>query len=153
MLPEDTFFKLWSEKCKMMCYINHDILVTMVTKRTRWPTLFLLKFTSVTLKESLYQIWGKFMEWKFCDRITLRAFLTASPPSSLPTPPPCNLSQAKDGQRWSLGGTSCFVFVKTEVVPESSWNNFVLLPFAIFSLFFFLDLHGDCSQSNYTVHP
>ena len=48
-----------------MCYINHDILVTMVTKRTRWPPLFLLKFMSGTLKESLYQIWGKFMAWKF----------------------------------------------------------------------------------------
>ena len=68
----EKFFKLWSEKCKMLCYINHDILVTMVTKRTRWPPLFLLKFTSGTLKESLYQIWGKFMEWKLRDRITLR---------------------------------------------------------------------------------
>ena len=38
-----TFFKFWSEKCKMLCYINHDILVTMVTKRTRWPPLFLVK--------------------------------------------------------------------------------------------------------------
>ena len=31
----ETFFKLWSEKCKMLCYINH-LLVTMVAKRTRW---------------------------------------------------------------------------------------------------------------------
>ena len=68
----ETFFKLWSEKCKMLCYINHYILVTMVTKQTRWPPLFLLKFTSATLKEYLYQIWGKFMEWKLRDRITLK---------------------------------------------------------------------------------
>ena len=26
--------KLWSEKCKMLCYVNLDILVTMVTKWT-----------------------------------------------------------------------------------------------------------------------
>ena len=31
----ETFFKLWSEKCKMLCYINHDILVTKVTKWTQ----------------------------------------------------------------------------------------------------------------------
>ena len=30
----ETFFKLWSEKCKILCYINHYILVTMATKRT-----------------------------------------------------------------------------------------------------------------------
>ena len=73
MLPEEKYFKLWSEKCKILCYINHYILVTMVTKWTLWPPLFLLKFASGTLKESLYQIWGKFMEWKLCDRI-LRFF-------------------------------------------------------------------------------
>ena len=61
----ETFFKLWSEKCKMLCFINHDILVTMLTKRTRW--------LSGTLKEdSLYQIRGKFTEWKLPDRIILR---------------------------------------------------------------------------------
>ena len=27
----------------MLCYINHDILVTMVTKRTRWPPLLFAK--------------------------------------------------------------------------------------------------------------
>ena len=38
----------------------------------RWtPRLFSLKFTSGTQKESLYQIWGKFMEWKLHDHITL----------------------------------------------------------------------------------
>ena len=58
MLPEEKYFKLWSEKCKILCYINHDILVTMVTKRTRWPPLFLLKFTSATLKENLRKIDG-----------------------------------------------------------------------------------------------
>ena len=26
---------IFQEKCKMLCYVNHDILVTMVTKRTR----------------------------------------------------------------------------------------------------------------------
>ena len=31
----ELFFKLWSEKCKMLCCINHDILVTIVTKQTR----------------------------------------------------------------------------------------------------------------------
>ena len=46
MLPEDKLwdiFKLWSEKCKMLCYINHNILVTTVTKRTRWPPLLFVK--------------------------------------------------------------------------------------------------------------
>ena len=66
-----TFFKLWSEKCKILSHTNHDILTTMVTKRTRWPHFFLSKFMSGTLKESLYQIWGKFIEGKLRDRITL----------------------------------------------------------------------------------
>ena len=35
-----TFFKLWSEKCKMLCKINHDILVTMVTKWIGDPYFF-----------------------------------------------------------------------------------------------------------------
>ena len=35
MLPEDKLLDIFQEKCKMLCCINHDILVTMVTKRTR----------------------------------------------------------------------------------------------------------------------
>ena len=47
----------------MLCHINPDILVTMVT------VLCVLKFISGTLKESLYQSRSKFIEWKLRDRI------------------------------------------------------------------------------------
>ena len=41
----------------MLCYINHDILVTMVTKLAQCLLLFVVvKFMSATVKESLYQI-------------------------------------------------------------------------------------------------
>ena len=35
--------KSWSEKCKMLCYINPDIPVAMVIKRTRWSLLYFVK--------------------------------------------------------------------------------------------------------------
>ena len=46
----ETFFKLRSEKCKIMWYINHDILVTIVTKRTGDPHFF-FEFMSGAVKE------------------------------------------------------------------------------------------------------
>ena len=61
----------------MLCYLNHDILVTMVTKQTWWlPFLCVLKFMSGAVEESLYQIWG--MEWKLRDHITLIVASVAS---------------------------------------------------------------------------
>ena len=48
MQPEDQI-----KVREMLCYINPDtVLVTMVTKQTCLPLLFLVKFISSTLKES-----------------------------------------------------------------------------------------------------
>ena len=55
----------------MLCYINPDIPVTLVNERSSVTPAFLLKFASGTLKDTLYQIGGKLIEWKLHDRITL----------------------------------------------------------------------------------
>ena len=61
-------------ECKMLCCINPDIQVAMVTKWTQWPLLFLFKFMSGTLKESLYQIRRKFIEQKLRDHINTLSY-------------------------------------------------------------------------------
>ena len=60
---------------------RRDILVTIATKRTRWPPLFMSKIKSGAHRYPLCQIWRKYMEQKFLDRRPLL-------PPLLPAPPP-----------------------------------------------------------------